>query len=124
MANNKAKFFCENCGSEVPENAKVCKTCGKFFISVRCPKCGTTGSHDDFINGCPKCGYAVNGSHSSSYNSISSSGKGGIMRFFSSGSKERKPASDSALPLWVYIITGIILVVVLFAVYSCIRKPY
>ena len=124
--NNKAKFFCENCGSEVPENAKVCKTCGKFFISVRCPKCGKTGTHEDFINGCPQCGYAVNGSHSSSFFSNGSeSEKKGIMRFFQNGRiSNQKSASESSLPLWVYIVTGVVLIVVLFAVYSCIKKPY
>ena len=54
-----AKFFCENCGAEVPQDAKVCKHCGKFFSSVRCPVCGTTGTPSKFSNGCPKCGYAV-----------------------------------------------------------------
>ena len=53
MRHKKAKFFCENCGAEVPENAKVCKKCGKFFISVRCPGCGKTGNSKDFEKGCP-----------------------------------------------------------------------
>ena len=62
MKNKKkeAKFFCESCGSEVPRNSKTCPQCGKFFASVRCPQCGRTGSNEDFINGCPTCGYAVN----------------------------------------------------------------
>ena len=56
----EAKFFCESCGSEVPRNSKTCPMCGKFFASVRCPQCGRIGSNDDFKNGCPTCGYAVN----------------------------------------------------------------
>ena len=56
----EAKFFCESCGSEVPRNSRTCPTCGKFFASVRCPQCGRIGSNDDFKNGCPTCGYAVN----------------------------------------------------------------
>ena len=40
----QAKFFCESCGKEVKQNAKVCTYCGKFFSSVRCPNCGKTGS--------------------------------------------------------------------------------
>ena len=124
MNSNKAKFFCENCGSEVPENAKVCKTCGKFFISVRCPKCGATGSHDEFMNGCPKCGYAVNGSHSSSGSFSGTSERKDFMRFLRRSSAAEKKVSDSSLPVWVYIVTAIVFVVVLFAVYSCIKKPY
>lgn len=59
MKSQSAKFFCENCGSEVPQNAKVCRHCGRFFSSVRCPVCGTTGTNKKFENGCPTCGYAV-----------------------------------------------------------------
>ena len=55
-----AKFFCENCGAEVPQNARVCRHCGRFFSSVRCPQCGTTGGPNKFTNGCPTCGYAFN----------------------------------------------------------------
>ena len=57
----KAKFFCENCGAEVPEKARVCQHCGKFFASVRCPMCGTIGSVSQFTHGCPQCGYARTG---------------------------------------------------------------
>ena len=35
----EAKFFCENCGTEVPGKARICHVCGKFFASVKCPKC-------------------------------------------------------------------------------------
>lgn len=59
MSKAGAKFFCENCGSEVPKDAKMCRHCGRFFSSVRCPVCGTTGSNQKFANGCPNCGYAV-----------------------------------------------------------------
>ena len=55
----KAKYFCENCGSEVASNARFCPKCGKFFSSVRCPKCGCTGDVKKFKNGCPQCGYAM-----------------------------------------------------------------
>ena len=55
---NKAKFFCEYCDTEVPQNAKFCPRCGHFFASVRCPACGKTGDHGEFTNGCPACGYA------------------------------------------------------------------
>lgn len=55
----KAKYFCENCGAEVLSNARFCPKCGKFFSSVRCPKCGFTGDVKTFKNGCPQCGYAV-----------------------------------------------------------------
>jgi uncharacterized membrane protein YvbJ len=57
--NQAAKFFCEYCGAEVPQHAKLCKKCGRFFSSVRCPMCGKSGNASVFTNGCPYCGYAV-----------------------------------------------------------------
>ncbi|MDY2923913.1 MAG: zinc ribbon domain-containing protein [Treponema sp.] len=32
MKSRKAKFFCENCGAEVPQNAKFCRNCGRFLL--------------------------------------------------------------------------------------------
>ncbi len=127
MKSKKAKFFCENCGSEVPENAKVCKVCGKFFISVRCPQCGAIGNHDDFAEGCPKCGYAdpktSKGSKNNSSNPASSNTSASI-KFFS-GFKRRDNYSerkeDSSLPVWIYIFTAIVFISMVFALYSCIK---
>ena len=126
----KAKFFCENCGSEVPENAKVCKTCGKFFIYVRCPNCGATGAQSDFSGGCPNCGYAVNkqqGASSAGNRKRQKNQRGkksrsqyGFNTVFSSGKSGYVQNEESSLPLWVYIVTVSVLVVVLFAIYSCI----
>jgi rRNA maturation protein Nop10 len=53
------KFFCEFCKSEVPQNATTCAVCGRTFAAVKCPKCGKTGTADEFSNGCPFCGYAA-----------------------------------------------------------------
>ncbi len=53
------KFFCENCNNEVKRNTRVCPHCGKFFASVKCPQCYCEGSSDEFLGGCPSCGYAV-----------------------------------------------------------------
>ena len=125
MKSNKAKFFCENCGSEVPENAKVCKTCGKFFISVRCPECGATGSHEDFKDGCPRCGYAVNKT-ASAKNRQAQEQKNAVnvlerLRFVF---HPKKIHAESALPLWIYVVTTTVLVAIVFAAYSCIKNPY
>ena len=125
MKSNKAKFFCENCGSEVPENAKVCKTCGKFFISVRCPECGATGSHEDFKDGCPRCGYAVNKT-ASAKNRQAQKQKNAVnvlkrLRFVF---HPKKIHAESALPLWIYVVTTTVLVAIVFAAYSCIKNPY
>lgn len=101
-----AKFFCENCGSEVPQNAKMCKKCGRFFASVRCPKCGETGDANIFKKGCPACGYAMSGKSASFQNKknktiFSLSNK---FKNTSSYSKEKKSYEDS-LPAWMYIFT-------------------
>ena len=60
MKKKAPKFFCENCGEEVKENAKICTHCGKFFTNIRCPKCFHQGDSREFKNGCPECGYSNN----------------------------------------------------------------
>ena len=127
-----AKFFCENCGAEVPENAKVCRHCGRFFSSVRCPQCGTSGPSSMFDKGCPNCGYAMSSSGSISY---SASDGANVRRHLSSSEKHRlkdafrnynirngqSSQGDGALPVWVYIVTICVLAGILVAVYSCIK---
>ena len=54
----RPRYFCEHCGREVRKNAKICPRCGRFFSSVKCPRCGYTGQAEDFEAGCPVCGYA------------------------------------------------------------------
>lgn len=50
-------FFCENCGTRVDSRADKCPGCGRIFQAVKCPRCSTTGSPEDFRSGCPSCGY-------------------------------------------------------------------
>lgn len=54
------KFYCQNCGKEVPLNLDYCPSCNSQFESVLCPKCGYSGKSSQFYNGCPKCGYLKN----------------------------------------------------------------
>jgi len=130
----EAKFFCQCCGSEVPRNSKVCPTCGKFFVSVRCPQCGRTGTNDDFKNGCPTCGYAVNP------DTIGKKGSGNILLNSNSGksnikyknnssflenafsSKNKSSYSDSSLPIWVYIVSIVALLIMVGIFYGCLTK--
>lgn len=100
MNSKKAKFFCENCGAEVEQDARFCKKCGRFFTSVRCPCCGYVGSANAFTNGCPECGYAENGS-----NSIKTQGH-----------HNKKNVSDSPLPAWIYLLTIAILLGIVLAI--------
>ena len=51
-------YFCEHCGAEVKRDAKLCPKCGRFFSSVKCPKCDYSGAVSEFDSGCPVCGYA------------------------------------------------------------------
>jgi predicted ATP-dependent serine protease len=53
----KLRFFCEQCGTEVPRNTVRCPTCGRYFTAIQCPQCGYRGSEEDFTGGCPTCGY-------------------------------------------------------------------
>lgn len=130
----EAKFFCESCGSEVPRNSKVCPTCGKFFASVRCPQCGRIGSNEDFKNGCPTCGYALNpdGEYTrGSYGIGGVFGKGKANAGRGYGTRgllglSRKAGSvsggyvESGLPFWVYLISLMILAALVVGLYSCL----
>lgn len=127
----KAKFFCENCGAEVPEKARFCKHCGKFFTSVRCPKCGSTGPSASFAKGCPVCGYAAGGKSIPSPISLDSERrhltrgeKKKLRSAFSSAAGRmgaREKEGDGTLPAWIYAITAMAMLAALFGVYSCMK---
>lgn len=117
----EAKFFCESCGSEVPRKSRFCPVCGKFFASVRCPKCGHTGASEDFKKGCPDCGYAVNSNSSLSqnkdlYNSLSDNKSNNKI----SRNKIKKTTQDGSLPVWIYIIAVLVLIILIICLYSCL----
>lgn len=127
----EAKFFCESCGSEVPRKSKTCPMCGKFFASVRCPQCGRNGSNEDFINGCPTCGYAVNpnglSKNSSKFsffnrNKLHNKNKKYTSSYTSSffTKSKRNSYSDSSLPLWIYIVSILVLCILVICLYSCL----
>jgi predicted RNA-binding Zn-ribbon protein involved in translation (DUF1610 family) len=92
----KPHFFCENCGTEVPLRAKNCPGCGRAFSAVRCPNCNFTGEESLFKDGCPICGYTP--------------GK------TPPGAKAGKDNRYEALPLWVYIVSGLAALAVVFLV--------
>lgn len=122
-----AKFFCENCGSEVKSNARFCPKCGKFFASVRCPQCGKMGSPSLFKKGCPRCHYAMPDADSSLENAGHNTGSDGlehklsrkskksIARAFESyGKNQEEPSGD--IPSWLLIASLVTLVIVFTAV--------
>ena len=132
-----AKFFCESCGSEVPRNAKVCPVCGKFFAAVRCPQCGRTGTSDEFKNGCPSCGYAVDltsyflgqiddeetpknkkekkRKQKNKFNNIAFTGYKD-----NTTSKNSSYSPDSSLPVWIYVVTIVVFIILCICLYSCL----
>jgi uncharacterized membrane protein YvbJ len=101
----EAKFFCENCGTEVPQNARFCKKCGRFFSSVRCPVCGKSGRTDQFKNGCPHCGYAMKESANNKINK----------------NTLKMQKKDDDLPAWIYGVTIVILISIIFSIYQYLR---
>ncbi len=106
MKNSKqAKFFCESCGSEVRANARFCPKCGKFFASVKCPKCGRVGDQNLFKSGCPDCGYAAGSEEQSS----TTDGKKASFRQKEklrwAINRTQKRAGSESLPSWIYIFT-------------------
>jgi hypothetical protein len=58
----KARYFCEQCGTEVRAGASICPSCGSVFTAVRCPECGYEGRAPEFHAGCPVCGFRAQSS--------------------------------------------------------------
>lgn len=119
----QAKFFCEHCGEEVPQSARFCRKCGRFFASVRCPACGFTGKQEQFSKGCPKCGYAVGGSHKGGSRGLANGrpakSKGRFPFHPPKFSGDRARQQEDSLPGWVYAFTIAILFGTLLGVYMC-----
>lgn len=120
----KAKFFCEFCGNEVHQNDKVCQYCGKFFASVRCPKCGKVGRTEEFTHGCPNCGYAVRPSNGkkASFGIRNLLGLGASKSGPFDGLRDRSSSKnyDGGLPVWMYIIVIAVLLALVAGLYSCL----
>ena len=121
----EAKFFCESCGSEVPRQSKFCPTCGKFFASVRCPRCGKIGTNDDFKNGCPECGYAVDKGEAA----LAAQKMANIQLFQNeqtgafnknNTTKNSKKRTDSQIPIWIPILCIVVLGGLIAGLYSCL----
>ena len=101
--NKQPKFFCENCNAEVRRDAVICPHCGRFFASVRCPACGFTGTHKEFKDGCPSCGYAFTPNTCENKKGNTKKRKKKkfcIMRYAESKVDARIDADP--LPLWIY----------------------
>lgn len=107
MARQKARFFCEFCGTEVKKNDKICSHCGRFFASVRCPKCNCTGTPAQFSKGCPNCGYALKKDDKQITDT-----KKTIFGF-----KEKKQKNNiDALPAWIYFVCFFVAVLLIIFV--------
>jgi len=101
--NKRPKFFCENCNAEVRRDAMICPHCGRFFASVRCPSCGYTGTHKEFKNGCPDCGYAFDSGESQMPNNGAHTKKAAKRKTFRRRSPTKRIHTDAdPLPLWIY----------------------
>jgi predicted RNA-binding Zn-ribbon protein involved in translation (DUF1610 family) len=92
----KPRFYCDSCGTEVAASANCCPRCGKFFSSIRCPKCFWTGDQEAFANGCPNCGYSTPGT-----GNRAKAGAAGQLK--SGSSANRRGNSPVAMPSWFYI---------------------
>lgn len=125
----QAKFFCENCGEEVAQNARFCKKCGRFFSAVRCPACGKVGSAHAFVNGCPSCGYAekqkngkpgADGLEKPGESGFSDSAARNKKNYFYFHKKHpAKKQGSVSLPIWIYCLTFLILVVMIVLFMRC-----
>jgi ssDNA-binding Zn-finger/Zn-ribbon topoisomerase 1 len=110
----KPRFFCDNCGAEVAMSAKSCPACGRFFASVRCPKCGFTGKDEDFVRGCPACGYSA--APSAVPNTAGENPKRNVQ-----WAKGHSGETAGTLPVWIYFFAALIFICVLALVYNALR---
>ena len=99
-----ARFFCDNCGTEVKRNSGRCPHCGRFFVFVRCPQCGYTAEEGKFAKGCPVCGYCTTERDNSSVKL-----------------PKRSFITAGKLPLWVYIIALLGLGIAALVLYITVR---
>jgi ssDNA-binding Zn-finger/Zn-ribbon topoisomerase 1 len=108
----KPRFFCDNCGAEVAMAAKSCPQCGRFFASVRCPKCGFTGKDADFVRGCPACGYSA----------LPIPAPPGRRPGKNVQWKYKKPEDGAGiLSFWIYLFAALIFIFVLTLLYNVLR---
>jgi predicted RNA-binding Zn-ribbon protein involved in translation (DUF1610 family) len=91
------KFYCDNCGTEVGQEAIECPKCGRLFSSVRCPSCGFVGEVKLFDAGCPACGYSATPVDSEKFQRGQGAPKVGA---------PKHSAQANTLPLWVYLVAG------------------
>jgi predicted amidophosphoribosyltransferase len=98
----KPRYFCEHCGKEVRRDAPLCPYCGRFFSSVRCPKCGFSGDVAEFDSGCPVCGYAEAATAAPE-------------------PFKAPPETVTPLPIWVYIAAAAALVAAVLLLLQALR---
>lgn len=117
------RFYCENCGTEVNEDATICPECGAFFVAIKCPRCGYRGKAHEFGKGCPRCGY-LGESSTAQENGFSkrTTGKGRhSFDLFSMTGKSGSFRRKNEMPSWVFWLVLATLVtsfVILTIVYS------
>ncbi|MBN1696000.1 MAG: zinc ribbon domain-containing protein [Spirochaetales bacterium] len=103
----KSRFLCEGCGMQVPFDAASCPYCHKEFKAVRCPVCGLVGRPEQFLSGCPSCGYLM--SNELSLPPSRRKKKKKRMKY----TFERKKKRRSAVPLIVYRFAGVVIFILL-----------
>ena len=114
--NKSAKYFCENCGTQVKADAKICPACGKFFSSVRCPQCGYMGTVKDFSNGCPRCHYSMSyedlyGREESSQTGESKAGKKRKSPFSIFSQKDKNISGDVPSGVFAFCIIALVIII-------------
>ena len=119
----ETRFYCENCGSDVPFNAEICPSCGKVFSAVKCPVCLFEGKPGVFLEGCPKCGYmspqmdglsSQSGRHSDARSYRHSDAASGNKKGYRARKKSNRE-KPRLLPRWVYS-GGIMLLLVILLI--------
>jgi predicted RNA-binding Zn-ribbon protein involved in translation (DUF1610 family) len=116
---SNARFFCENCGTEVDRTTGRCPSCGRIFASVRCPSCGFTAAESLFKEGCPACGYCAPKTEEVPAGAPAWPLRSSKTKPVPAGERKKNPGGFfvSVLPLWVYALAVLVLAAVAAALF-------
>ncbi|MDR0410671.1 MAG: hypothetical protein LBH75_01690 [Treponema sp.] len=117
---NHISFFCDRCGYKVSQDATNCPGCGRSFSSVKCPVCNFVGEASHFTNGCPVCGYSSNSEKPSIVKTQSTTVEQVAVNVQITQATY-KPLLFTSLPLWIYIVTGLSLLIAVTALCLTLR---
>ncbi|MDR0643378.1 MAG: hypothetical protein LBG05_00490 [Treponema sp.] len=118
---SRISFFCDRCGYEVSQDAIKCPGCGRPFSSVKCPVCNFVGEASRFTNGCPVCGYSSKDAKPSTGEDQRVEIEQVAINNVRMTEAARNLFRFTSLPLWIYLVTGLSLLLSGIALFLTLR---